>query len=239
MKRHDPSGPPEVVVEAEWRRSGFSIICAFNDQEKLDRFLLESLRKQTAPYEILIVDNRGGAYKSAPRILNETGAKAKFDYLLFAHQDVALSGSAWLADALRSLRELGEFGAAGVAGHGPGGFRASVWQGHPPRFIARKRIEQPEPVQTLDGCLLIVPKSVFIEQDFDEETCRGWHLYVADYCLDLARRRLPVVVLPHEVVHESAGPSDPGVYAVTLGNILKKHRDHVSKVYTTLGTWDT
>lgn len=239
MRAHDDPGHPEPGVVADRGRGGFSIICVFNDQEKLDRLLLESLRAQTAAFEILTVDNRQGAFKSAPRILNETAANAKFDQLLFAHQDVALRGSTWLADVEKTLQELGPYGAAGVAGCGPGGFRASVWQGHPPRLVSPKRPEGPEPVQTLDGCLLIVPRPVFIEQGFDEESCRGWHLYVADYCLDLARRGLPVYVLPQQVYHESTGPSDPGVYAGTLEHMRKKHRDHVKKIYTTIGTWDT
>ncbi|MGC5198980.1 hypothetical protein [Aphanothece microscopica] len=93
-------------------------------------------------------------------------------------------------------------------------------------------------MQTLDGCLLLVQRCVFMEQGFDEETCRGWHLYVADYCLDLARRGLPVYVLPQQVYHESTGPPDPSVYATTLNGILKKHRHHCKNIYLTIGTWD-
>lgn len=238
MGPHDRPIHTESPNEPDGGRSGFSIICAFNDREKLDGFLLQSLRAQSAPFEILTIDNRLGSFKSAPRILNETAAHAKFDHFLFAHQDVALRGSTWLNDVRKTLETLGTYGAAGVAGHAPGGFKASVLQGHPPRFVCPKRVEQPQPVQTLDGCLLIVPRRVFLEQGFDEETCRGWHLYVADYCLDLARRRLPVYVLPQEVYHESPGPSDPGVYAATLDNLRKKHRDHVKRIYTTIGIWD-
>ncbi len=239
MCPHDGQAPPESESGAGSSPDGFSIICAFNDREKLDRFLLASLRGQCAPFELLTIDNCQGSFTSAARILNETAARAKFDQLLFVHQDIALRGSTWLADAQNTLQQLGSYGAAGVAGHGPDGLRACVRHGDPPRLAADELLERIESVQTLDGCLLIVPRSVFVEQGFDEETCRGWHLYVADYCLDLARRRLPVYALPHEVYHESMGPADPGVFAVTQGKILKKHRDHVSRVYTTIGCWDT
>ena len=219
-------------------KPGFSIICAHNDQAKLDRFLLDSLREQSTPYEILTVDTSRGGYECAARILNVTALSARYDYLMFVHHDIALRGSDWLARVHDTLSTLGNFGAAGVAGRSEGGIESSVWHGSPPRFAGGTPVKRPEPVQTLDGCLLLVRKSVFMEQGFDEETCPGWHLYVADYCLDLARRGLPVYVLPHQVYHELTGPTDPGVYATTLNNILKKHCDHHKKVYLTVGIWD-
>ncbi len=221
------------------KQRGFSIICAYNSQEKLDRFLLKSLRNQSAPYEILLIDNRRGEFKSAPRILNETARKAKFDYLMFVHQDVALGASSWLAYVQRTLNRLGPFGAAGAAGRNSTDLFASVLHGNPPTPAGTHRLKCPVPVQTLDGCLMIVPKAVFLEQGFDEATCEGWYLFVADYCLDLARRGLNIYVLPQEIYHESLGPSDPSVYEQTRTRLLSKHHDHVKSIYTTVGIWKT
>ncbi|MFA6173196.1 MAG: glycosyltransferase [Kiritimatiellales bacterium] len=221
------------------KQSGFSIICAFNNQEKLDRFLLESLRGQSVPFEILTIDNRNGEFASAPRILNETARKAKYDLLMFVHQDVALGSSSWLADVQKILRRLKSLGAAGVAGRSSKDMFASVSHGNPPKPAESCQFKHPVPVQTLDGCLMIVPKVVFLEQGFDEATCNGWYLYIANYCLDLARRGRKVYVLPHEVYHESMGPSDPAVYETAKTDLLKKHRDHVKRIYTTVGVWKT
>jgi GT2 family glycosyltransferase len=218
---------------------GFSIICAYNNREKLNRFLLASLRDQTAPHEILLIDNCAGEFSNAPQTLNETVGKAKFDYLMFIHQDVALDSASWLTDAAKTLNKLGSFGAAGVAGRNATDLFASVSHGHPPRPAGPSRLKKPIPVQTLDGCLMIVPRAVFLEQGFDKETCSGWYLYVADYCLDMARRGRKVYVLPHAVYHESLGPADPAVYEKTKMKLLKKHKDHVQTVYTTIGIWNT
>ena len=46
------------------------------------------------------------------------------------------------------------------------------------------QIENPEIVQTLDECLIIIPKSIFEMYKFDEVICSKWDLYVVEYCLD-------------------------------------------------------
>ena len=85
---------------------------------------------------------------------------------------------------------------------------------------------------------MIVPRAIFLERGFDEAACRGWYLYVADYCLDLAGRGLGVFVLPNGVYHESMGPADPSVYRDAKRALLKKHRNHKT-LYLTMGVWET
>ena len=218
---------------------GFSIICVFNNRAKLDHFLLPSLREQSVPFEFIGIDNQAGNFASAPQVLNEAAKRAKFDHLMFVHQDVALDSPHWLAEVQDTLKQLGNYGAVGVAGASEGGLHGNVLHGDPPRRASPRRLGHVTAVQTLDGCLMIVPKPIFAEEGFDEETCGGWHLYVADYCLDLVRRGLKVYVLPQGVYHESMGPSDPSVYETPRRALLMKHRDHVPKVYMTVGTWET
>jgi hypothetical protein len=218
---------------------GFSIVCAWNNRETLDRFLLASLRNQTFPYELLLIDNRNGEFKNAARILNETARNAKFDRLIFIHQDVALNSPDWLSNVWKTLSRRGRFGAAGAAGRNSKGMFASVTHGHPPQSACPEQPKRPVRVQTLDGCLMIVPKNIFLKQGFDEEICNGWYLYIANYCLDLHRRRLKAYVLPHGIYHESMGPADPAVYESAKENLLKKHRNDFKTVYTTIGIWKT
>ena len=221
-------------------KDGFSIICVYNNRDKLDHFLLKSLEGQSATFEFIGIDNQAGKFASAPQVLNEAAKGAKFDHLMFVHQDVALSSSDWLADVQNTLKQVRRYGAVGVAGAAGSGVHASVSHGVPPQPASKRRLKRPKAVQTLDGCLMIVPKSIFAEQGFDEETCRGWYLYVADYCLDLDRRGLKVYVLPHGIYHEGTGPSsDPSVYESARRALLMKHREHVRKVYMTIGVWET
>jgi hypothetical protein len=126
-----------------------------------------------------------------------------------------------------------------VAGKGPKGFSASVTTGEPERFIGPKELRRPESVQTLDGCLMLVQTDRFIDRPFDETTADGWYLYIADYCLDLARRGESCYVLPHRVFHESTGPANPELYAETLARIIAKHQDRIETLYTTIGEWKT
>jgi GT2 family glycosyltransferase len=215
-----------------------SIICAYNNLKKLNDYLIQSLNKQNAPFELLTIDNAGGDFTSAARILNEAAKKAKYEYLMFVHQDVALDSNTWLANVQTDLGSLYRLGAAGVAGKGKDGLAASVRHGNPPYFAGPERLRRPARVQTLDGCLMIVPREIFKRISFDETTCDGWYLYVGDYCLDLTRLGYRIYVLPHQIYHESTGPCDRSVYEKARKNIIEKHRYHTKMIYTTIGDWE-
>jgi hypothetical protein len=217
--------------------TGFSIICAYNSREKLEKYLVKSLSNQTAPFELLTIDNTKEDYISAPHILNKTAGKARFEFLMFVHQDVALGSETWLENALKDMESLPNLGAAGVAGKSEKGFAASVTHGNPPFFTGDEKLTAPVEVQTLDGCLMIVPTKIFRKFSFDEKTIDGWYLYIADYCLELARRGYKNYVLPQQIYHESTGPKDPHLYEKTLLKILQKHWPHTKMIYTTMGEW--
>jgi len=221
------------------RGAGISIICVYNNLEKLDRYLIPSLEKQTAAFELLAIDNTAGKHMSAPAILNQTAKKATYEYLMFVHQDVSLCSKTWLADAQRDMRFLPRLGAAGVAGRNVIGLFAAVRHGIPPKKINRKRFFCPIRVQTIDGCLMIIPKKIFKAVLFDEKVIKGWYLYSVNFCLDLLRLGYRSYVLPRRIYHESTGPKDRSRWHPTMQEIIEKHCDHVRKIYTTLGIWET
>jgi len=217
-----------------------SIVCVYNDRRILEDYLMRSLKRQNAAFELLCIDNTDGRHLSAPAILNWTASGAKHDYIMFVHPDVELRSSTWLSDVEAWMEKLKDSGAAGVAGKDPcGNLHASIWQGSPARFIGPGTLRVPMEVQTLDGCLLIVPRSVFRRVRFDQETCTGWHLYVADYCLALRRFRYKVHVLPNAIYHKSHGPADCRIYEKTVSNMIRKYRGEMPTIYTTVGEWST
>jgi hypothetical protein len=218
---------------------GISVICAYNNREKMDQYLLSGLNRQDSPFEFFAIDNTEARYASAAGILNETARKARHEYLMFVHQDVALLSDTWLTDVRSAMRDLENLGAAGVAGIGRRGVAASVLHGTPPSRIVRRKLRRPVPVQTLDGCLMIVPREVFQKIAFDEKAVSGWYLYTASYCLDLIRAGYLIYVLPCPIYHESVGPSDPNVYEQARQDLIRRHRDHIEVIYTTMGTWET
>lgn len=231
-----------------------SVICLYNNASLLERYLLRSLSKQTIPYEWIGLDDTEGTFSSAAAALNLGASQANGEYLMFVHQDVDLLSNSWLHDAVTILRSIPDLGIAGVAGVTTTGRtpaergRNNITHGDPPGNVAGKRIEQPEKVQTLDGCLVIIPAAMFASQPFDEHTCSGWYLYAADYCLGMPNR---VYVLPLSIHHVSKGPMTawgvrrlllgprPLVYYQSLRKILRKHRRRYRHIYTTCGDWNT
>lgn len=233
-------------------RPVFSVVCVYNNRAVLDNWLLKGLEAQAPVFELLLVDNTGGKFKSAAEGLNHGGARATGEYIVFIHQDVLLIDPLWLRLAEAFLRKLPDLGAAGVAGMVKGGrgglFRTGtfpvenracfVYHGNEREIIeSGNNSAEPIEVQTLDEQLLIVPTAVFRGCGFDAETCSGWHLYGVDYSLSARARGLKIYTLPVPVWHMSAGTLD-GEYYRTLRKIIKKHRAE-RMLYTTCGLWYT
>lgn len=236
-----------------------SVICVYNNEQSLNDYLMSSLKKQTAKHELILVDNTKRRFKSAAQALNHGGKLAKGKYIMFVHQDVDLCSNSWLEEAEKVLDSIASLGAAGVAGMSECG-RSNTERGRNiiEHFEDHRRwewgnvIDKPERVQTLDECLVIVPKSVFDVIVFDEMTCDDWHLYVVDYCLSCIEKGMGVYAIPMFIYHRSGGGffkrnkfkallslgSLPGAYYRTLEKLRRKHRGHFKKIYTTCGCWN-
>ncbi len=218
-----------------------SVICVYNNRATLDTYLLKSIKAQTIDHELILLDNRGGEFKSAAEALNSGGREAKGELLMFIHQDVFLPSGDWLKNVESRLNELSNLGIAGVAGarEMKRCVVTNLKHGDPPRPAGNIQIDRPEKVQTLDECLILVPKSVFDELEFDEETCDDWHLYAVDYSLSARRQGYDVYVIPDCVYHRSPGESMSDGYYRVLNKVLKKHLDAYPVIYTTNGDWST
>lgn len=223
-----------------------SIVCVYNDKEVLENNLLSSLVCQTADHEIILVDNREHQFSSATKALNHGGRKANSKYIVFSHQDIYLPSSHWLEDTEFYLESIPKLGIAGVAGMISGG-RCNKERGRNIIMHGKsleswswgRTIVKPEPVQTLDECLFIIPKRIFDIHPLDEETSVYWDLYAVDYCLSiLEEMNLFAYVLPVMVYHMSLGHITEE-YFLTLSKILKKHRKFCKRINTTTGSWNT
>jgi hypothetical protein len=212
-----------------------SVVCVYNSQEILKKHLLKSLANQTAKYELIRVDNSGGNFKAACKALNHGGRKAKGEYLMFVHQDVVLYSRFWLEDVEKILDNVSLLGVAGCSGMGEDGKmpgfikdRGCLW-GRP--------VTEPKEVQSLDECLLIVPKAVFDRFKFDE-TLPGWHAYGVDYCLTVREHGLKAYVIPAFIHHDSLNvwPAlDPGGLLRAHRKVWVKHRSSSPCVFTSCG----
>jgi hypothetical protein len=222
-----------------------SIICVYNNWKMLEDYLFKGLNGQTAKSDLVLIDNTAGQFLSAAKALNYGGEKANGDYLMFVHQDVYLPSANWLEQAESYLNSICDLGIAGVAGMAEIGScneekgRNIIKHGNPPEIWAwGHSITEPTRVQTLDECLVIIPKRVFDYHQFDETTCDGWDLYAVDYCLSIGQVGLAAYVLPLMIHHGSEGRVTES-YFVVLKKILKKHRNHCRRINTTIDSWST
>lgn len=229
-----------------------SIVTVYNDERILNDYLLKSLEHQTVKFELIKIDNTRNTFKSAAQALNYGGKKAKGKYIMFVHQDVDLCSRTWLEEAENVLDSLPNLGIAGVVGKHDGITINTIKWGMPPAWLPAERIKTPERVQTLDECLVIIPREIFQKYQFDEKACQDWHLYAVDYSLDIVKVGLAVFVIPMCAHHLSGGivaktryqlmlslgPYPKGYYE-SLRPVLKKHRKHIKRIYTTCGSWST
>jgi hypothetical protein len=229
-----------------------SIVCVYNDKEILQSYLLEGLKTQASAYDLILIDNTAHQFKSAAEGLNHGGRSAKGDYIMFVHQDVVLESDSLhrIEMILDALPDLGIAGAAGCI-ENVNGVVSNMCHGTPPVPVGNVPVTVPARVQTLDECLIVVPKDAFSKLRFDEKTCDGWHLYAVDYSLSVKACGLDAYVVPMTIYHKSSGlrPTfflsflSPGPvqrdYYSTLSKVLSKHRDQYRLVFTTCGTWNT
>ncbi|MEM3049391.1 MAG: glycosyltransferase [Thermoplasmata archaeon] len=217
-----------------------SVICVCNDEDILRANLLRSLSNQDLEYEFIKVDNTSGEYTSAATGLNEGAAKAMGDLLMFAHQDIVLGGSDFLRKVSSLMSVLPRVGIAGVAGRfDRKGVLTNITHGDPPVPAGHIRIDKPEPVQTVDECLFVIPRTVFEQLKFDDGVCDDWHLYAVDYSLSVKRLGFEAYVLPLEAHHQSKGKSMTKRYYRTLSRVARKHAREHPWIHTSLGSWRT
>lgn len=217
-----------------------SIICVYNNKEILDNFLIKSLNNQTKNYDLILLDNTKNKFKSAAEALNYGGKKAKGKYLMFIHQDMDLCSVNTLETFESILNSITDLGIAGVAGKkNIGGVITNIKHGIDYSYAGRFQIKNPTKVQTLDECLIIIPKSIFCDIEFDENVCDNWHLYAVDYSLNVKTIGLNSYVIPLQLYHKSNALSYNNEYYITLEKLLNKHKNSYRFIYTTMGSWST
>ena len=222
-----------------------SIVCVYNNRKILKDNLLKSLQNQTFRYELILVDNTKGTFESAAKALNFAARKANGKYSVFVHQDVDLCSSTWLEEAEKILDYISNLGIAGVSGARKTKSSekleviTNIKHGIMPRNASNVSLGKPEVVQTVDECLVVIPKSLFKMLKFDEKTCDDWHLYAVDYSLNVKNYGFDAYAIPMFAYHRSAGFSFSKKYYQTLRKLLKKHKERYRQIYTTMGNWST
>jgi hypothetical protein len=217
-----------------------SIISVYNDRSILERYLLKSLEIQNVNFELILLNNSNGQFKSAAEALNSGVKNSNGDYLMFVHQDFDLISAKWLEHAEKVLDNLKNIGVAGVVGRKGRTWISNIKSGITPVPVATNQIQESKKAQTLDECLIIVPKKIFEEIQFDEVVCDNWHLYATEYCLNVQKAGYDVYVIPLGGYHVSPGYSfSPEAYYSTLKKVVTKYKGDYKWIYTSTGSWST
>ena len=209
-----------------------SVVCVFNDERVMAERLLVSLKSQTADYEVVAVDNRHSAFGSAAAALNHGAGRARGDWIIFIHQDVAFIASDWLAKAEALLRKHRPDGWAGVAGYSR--------SGKPVAFLRDRAallglpFTEPVEAQTLDEVLLIHTREAEGYEYFDERV-PGWHAYGVEACCAAIRAGKKNYVISLPVWHDSKGTNLDGLEEAHR-YVWQKHAAAFRRIYTTCGT---
>ncbi|MFA5374637.1 MAG: glycosyltransferase [Dehalococcoidia bacterium] len=211
----------------------------YNNELLLNRVLIPSIKNQTVKCEFIPVDNTHGQFKSAAAALNFGAEQAYGEYIMFIHQDVELGSPLWLEAVESILNNIPDLGVAGIAGmsekgrndferrKGYGSDSGKIWS-------YSNAANTPAPVQTVDDCLLLIPKSVFNELKFDEITFDGWHCYGVDYCLSVSALGLKAYSIPLFIYHRSLQQNMEYLIGYQR-RLYNKHKSNHKVIYTTCG----
>jgi hypothetical protein len=226
---------PRQVIRIQRFGAGdplISVVTVSNRTDVMERCLAPSLKAQRGiPFEWIVVDNSGNAFDSAPAALNAAAERACGDTLLFVHQDVHLYGDVWLEHLHGSLQCLDDVGVAGVVGRAADGCFVGFMRDR--RAIAGAPLDGATKVQTLDECVLAMPRHVH-EQDPFDTSLGGWHVYGVDACLRARAAGRNVYVLPLFVHHDSSSSNLKGLAAAHAW-VSRRHAGEMP-IHTSAGT---
>lgn len=219
-----------------------SLLTIANNKEIMQDFR-ENLASQIGvDYELLACDNFGNHISSAREALNHLAEKAVGDYLVFLHPDIRFLDPYSLHDLIEKCRLLEDSGVIGVAGspekieNGDRIILSSIFHGEDKK-PAGISISEPTEVQTVDECLFIVRRTLFLKTGFSDLI--GFHMYAVELCLDMILNGYKNYVVPADVWHMSDGKSLSPDYVKCAKIIVHKYKNNFKNINTTVKRWKT
>lgn len=165
-------------------------------------------------YEIIKIDNPG--LMGICEAYNKGAQKAKFESLLFLHEDVKFHSQNWGLN-LQKYYELSDLGVLGVAGctrkfHLPYGFDSGLYR-EGKMFVNHSNYEKvtfiqpqfPLKVKVIDGVLIGMKRKVWQELPFNSDKIKGFHFYDLDISLRASERYQNYLATDLDIEHFSEG----------------------------------
>ena len=167
------------------------------------------------PFEIIQIDNP--SLMSLTEAYNLGAKKAKFENLLFVHDDVIFETQNWGKIIVENLSNP-KTGIIGIAGSNYVPVAPSGW------FIMQEKIAQNSEhlhkAFSLDGVFMAVAKNHFEEILFNEDV-KGFHGYDLDFSLRMSRKYQNFIIKNIELEHLSLGKIEKGF----IDNNIQIRRD--------------
>ena len=211
-------------------QKGVSVICVYNKTDVYAGVLKKSLQLQSLQVEIIAVDNTHQEYSSAAKALNYGAALASGNIYVFVHQDVFFESPNALSEVIRIFCDnSGKGDVGGIVG-------AAFDENGNKHIVAGSKVNflgEPEGekgfaddfryVETIDELMIIMTAETYKQHPFDERTCRGWHFYAVEQCLNARKNDNKVLAINADIKHLSPGYVDDKFYW-SLYRIAKKYK---------------
>ncbi|WP_434037645.1 glycosyltransferase [Formosa sp. 4Alg 33] len=166
------------------------------------------------PFEIIDYDNSKDGYGIC-KIYNLCAVKAKYDYLVFCHDDIVFHTQDWGQLFVNHLKQ--EFvGLVGITGATFKSKYPAPWVSIPKNYyrsnlysskenIRVKKESNSDEVAVVDGCFLGMRKGVWEQFNFNEDTLKGFHIYDIDISIRILRKYKVIVLNDILIEHKSDG----------------------------------
>lgn len=168
-------------------------------------------------YELIDFDNREKNWGLC-KVYNTCAKKAKFDHLLFIHEDVIFHTLNWGCKLIAHLNNS-DVGLVGIAGSKYKSKLPGPWWGVPKEMkkihiiqsfqknhaIINESIDDTIEVAVIDGVFMACRKEVWEEHKFDENTFKRFHNYDIDFSIDINKTHKVVCVNDILIEHLSNG----------------------------------
>lgn len=200
-----------------------SIITCSNNTKNFVQFKSSIEKSVNVRFEVIRVDNTQNQY-SICEAYNIGAKEAKYDYIVFAHEDILIKTENWGQLIIDIFKENEDIGLVGIAGSKYKSLSPSSWSNNDSSLDCiniiqhypnenKKEIQKinPEPqsklveVKTLDGVFLCTTKNVWSTCKFDEKTFKGFHCYDIDFSLQISQKYKLFVTYEVLIEHFSPG----------------------------------
>lgn len=194
-----------------------SIVVCSIDLSMFNRFSKSLSETIGVPFELIKIENKTEKL-SISEAYNNGALNARFDYLVFIHEDIVFHTLNWGQNLVWYFETLNNPGLLGIAGNSYQPLSPSDWWGtldrtrhfnyikngrngdHSSGILVKSNDIHPKKVYCIDGIFLALKKNVFSKFKFDEEL-KGFHGYDTSLSLRISENFdnyfIPNILLEH------------------------------------------